>query len=824
VPLAPPSRIDSQPEDKAITLDDALRSALDGDALLFVGAGLSFLSRGPSDRRIPDVDALIDLLLEQSPGTGSKHKLDRVAGSVARSKGTDFVYDIVRNNFIVEKVDPRLVTLYDMPWKRIYTTNYDNAPEVARLGKRPVSSVTLDNQQRDATLGSIIHLNGFVKNVSPNNIGSGLLLSDASYAASRLVDTGWLSFFEHDIRTSRAVIFAGYSLYDLDIEKVLLSAEGIRRKAFFFISPDADDIEISTLERYGVVVPGGIDTLVGRITTAKADYKPPQFVTGLTCLREINTTETEARPRTAARKVEDQLVYGVLAEQEVLTDEAAFDHQTYLVLREQDRAVREAFRLGPWRDALFTGEIASGKSASTLNITKYLRDSGYRVYYALKGSSLQSDLRRLSSLDEKIAVIFDGYSPFREEIAEYASRRPLNHRIILTERSGIHELISGFIEKTPHLGPVYEAALDKIAHQDIAGFEALTNFGGFWGDRAGSGVSARQGYISNQLDSSLYRLLLEIIKSQKVQNNIRELIEPISKDREAAIIFCSAMIVNALRFDFTLSEWQYWFDRNSVRRMATSYAEQVRHFMSIGSNHIYVRSGLLSLHVLHEFLDDELVRDCLVELYERAESSSDSTGKWKSLMIELMKFNAIESMFSGPTAREYVFSYYENIRTVGATRNNPDYWLQLGIASTVLDDLPRGEVCFKNAYSREKAKISPNLTKIDNYAARFEMKKAFAEADPTKAFEQFIAASIKLEKQIFLDNNRHYPFKTGRQFSEIAAKHFENWNEAQKDKFKTTVINIRNKAIEWKRSKNQHSVDVEILIKETGEILKKLNQ
>lgn len=53
----------------AITLDDALRSALDGDAILFVGAGLSFLARGPGGKRIPDVDALIDLLLEQSSGT-----------------------------------------------------------------------------------------------------------------------------------------------------------------------------------------------------------------------------------------------------------------------------------------------------------------------------------------------------------------------------------------------------------------------------------------------------------------------------------------------------------------------------------------------------------------------------------------------------------------------------------------------------------------------------------------------------------------------------------------------------------------------------------
>lgn len=705
-----------------------------------------------------------------------------------------------------------------MPWKRIYTTNYDNAPEVSRAGRRAISSVTLDDAQNSAINGSIVHLNGFVKRVSVSNINNDLVLTDSSYAASRLVDTGWLSFFEHDIRNSRAIIFAGYSLYDLEIDQVLLNEDGIKRKAFFFIGPDADPIEVSTLERYGTVVPGGIDVLVELIGKVTIGYKPPQFATGLTLLREIKAIGGKSRG-TAASRVTNQLVYGELAEQEILAQEYAFDSQQYLVTREQDLAAREALRVGPWRDILFTGEIGSGKSSSTLGLAQRLISDGYRVYYAEKGSSLTADLRKIAAISEKTVVIFDGYSPYRAEISDYVSRRPQNHRVILTERSGIHEFIGGFIDNTPHLGPVFEVALEKVSHKDVPGFEALTNFGGFWEDRAGASIGSRQNYISNNLDGSLYRLLLEIIRSKKVQEKIRNLIDPIAKDREASRIFCSAMIVNALRFDFTISEWQYWFDRNAVRRMATAYAEQVRHFMSIDASHIYVRSGLLSLHVLHGFLDDELVRDCLVELYQHAESSSDARGKWRALMIELTKFSSIEPMFAGATKREFIFDYYEKIRVFGNTVNNPDYWLQLGIASTVLDDLDRGVICFKNAYARERAKTSPNLTKIDNYAARFEMKRATAESDSSAAFEQFIAANEKLGRQIFLDINRHYPFKSGRYFSEVAAKHYDNWNEKQQERFKDAAKKIRDKAIEWKQSKKQHSADVEILIKETGELL-----
>lgn len=772
---------------------------------------------------MPDGALLVDLLLEQPPGTGSKHALDRVAGSVLRKKGTEFVYDIIKNNFIVHCVDPKLTTLYTLPWKRIYTTNYDDAAEFSRTRKLPISSVTIDEPQEKAKIGSVIHLNGFVKRISPSNVESGLLLTDTSYAASRLVDTGWLSFFERDISTSRAVIFAGYSLSDLEIDKALLSSDSLYRRAYFFISPDADEIEISTLERYGKVIHGGIDTLVESIDKVKIDYEVPNFVGGFTCLRELSPPRDFDVNSSAAKNIVLQLVFGKLPEKEVLGNFKAFDDQTYLVVRKQDKEAQDAIKKGPWRDILFVGEIASGKSSSTLNLALFLIEEGYRVYFAQKGSSLADDLRRLCNYDDKMAVIFDGYSPYREEIREYAARRPVTHRIIMTERSAIHDFIGEFIENAPHLGPVREIVLDKIADIDAPAFEALTNFGGFWEHRSGAGIETRQRFIIEELEGSLYRLLIEIIKSEKVQAQLVELLKPLSHDISAAKVFCSALIINALGFNFTISEWQYLFDRQLVRRMLTNYAEQVRHFILSDTDQIYVRNGMLSTHILHAFNDNELVRSCLVDLYSRAELYSKEQVMWRPIRIELTKFSSIEPMFNDSGKATNIFSYYDAIRVFGRTKDNPDYWLQLGIASTVLDDLPRGRLCFENAYARERAQRVPNLVKIDNYFSRFQMRQAVVETDADAAFRMFIHANERLEKQIFLDINRHYPFKTGRYFSDIAARHYESWNDVQKQKFKDAAIKIRQKALDWKNAKREHSVDVEILIKEVSSLLKKID-
>jgi hypothetical protein len=118
-------------------------------------------------------------------------------------------------------------------------------------------------------------------------------------------------------------------------------------------------------------------------------------VAAFTSLREI----TRARPeedshRTAVKRIEDQLIYGVLPEKQILQRESVFEDYLYLVERRQDKDARATIEQGPWRDLVFVGEIASGKSASTLNLAIYLLDRGYRVFYAIQGSSLQTDLTR----------------------------------------------------------------------------------------------------------------------------------------------------------------------------------------------------------------------------------------------------------------------------------------------------------------------------------------------------------------------------------------------------------------------------------------------
>ncbi|UAK23736.1 SIR2 family protein [Sphingomonas nostoxanthinifaciens] len=802
-------------------LHDAVRIAFDGDAVLFAGAGLSFLSKTADDTELPAGNALKDILLDQPLGTGSPHPLDRVAGHAVRTRGVDWVFETLKASLTVSKVDDRLSRLYNLPWRRIYTTNYDNAAELCRKGNYPESSLTIDDEVSRSKPGSVVHLNGSIASVGPEDLQAGLALTDLSYATSRLTSSDWFRLFLRDLKTARAIIFAGYSLYDLDIARALIEDETLARKVLFFVSPGADTIELGTMSQYGHVIDGGVFTLTKAIAEVFDNYEPRTTARAFVALEEVKVAEAENRD-TNAQKLYQQMVYGRLQQTEYLQEDSVFGMQPYLVTRQQDRDAVSAIQRGPWRDVLFLGEIASGKTASCLVLAKYLIATGYRVYYARRSASLIDELGTLARSGERAAVIFEDYASLTAEVREFVSLRKQEQRVVLTARSVSHELISDFLEKTAHLGPVYEIILDRIDQSDADQFEALVNFGGFWGDKAGANPAARKRIITDVLQGSLYKLLLEVIESEKVQADVSALLAPLRPDRRALKLFMSSFIVNVLGLEFSINDWQTVFEAQWVRRIMRTYSEQVKNFLNVRGDTIFPRAGVLSAHILKTFSEDELVRECLVDLYERAIKGESTDEDFKSLRFKLTRYGSIEPLFGGAGKSANISRYYDEIRVFGGTENNPDYWLQVGIAATIHGDLPKAGKAFQNAYSRERAKKRPNTKKIDNYYSRYEMHVAIAESDPTEAFKTFTRASEQLKKQMFMETDRHYPYKTGRHYTDVAAKHFSRWTDEQKLSFIKNTDEIRDRAYEWNKKRNEFSVDVEVLIRETTILLDRL--
>jgi tetratricopeptide (TPR) repeat protein len=237
---------------------------------------------------------------------------------------------------------------------------------------------------------------------------------------------------------------------------------------------------------------------------------------------------------------------------------------------------------------------------------------------------------------------------------------------------------------------------------------------------------------------------------------------------------------------------------------------------------VFPRSGLLSSSILSRIPDRRIIVDAALKLFEVAVRFKQPYDHYDDVHIRLMQFNRLQPIMMGQNEQELIFSFYEQIRPIANTHKNADYWLQLGIASTAFDDLDTAGEAFENAYAREEKKSKPNYKRIDNYYNRYLLKYAAALDDSQDAYDLFMRATTGLTKQMYLEDNRHYPFKSGRTYGQIAQKHFANWRQDQQQRFIAETEAIRAKAVEYEREHRGRSMDVEVLIHETGELLTKL--
>ena len=808
----------SDPDDARC--DEALRHALDGTAILFVGSGIGFLSKTEEGLKLPNGKGLADVLHNEVDIEPGRHSLQRISQHAFKKLGPDYLLGILRSRLKVATVDDRIKAIYNAPWQRIYTTNYDDGIELARRGTSLVSSFTLNDNPTSAPPGAIVHLNGFIDSIKPVSFEQDVVLTDASYSISDFQNSPWARQFLIDVRTSRSIIFLGYSMSDLDIARLLLADPSIRDHTLIYVSPDTDEIDIDTLTSYGIVRTGGFDEFDRRFKEISNSYVPIKNAV-FSELRQVSIQDVK-NDTSPAEIVFRQLVYGRVAEKEFLLSDQPVEGISYIGARSQLSNAIDLVMKGSGRDIFIHGEIASGKSCSCLIAAKHFLLQDHEVYFASHGPNLSVDLERLALREAPVCVIFDGYGSYIDDIKAYAARRRPTHKMILTERTVSHDLIAGVIERAPGFGPAVECYLGRIEDADLSNFASLINFAGLWGDRSGLSQAGKVSALRNSLNGSLYLALIEVINSEKVQNDIKRLLTPLTYDKKALLVFISAFIVNALGFRFEINDWQNFYKIESIRRITRNYEEQFSNFIVVKGDELTPRSGLLSSHILRSFASDSDIVECLYLLFKAAAEGEIYDQNLLDLRIELMRYGAIERMLSDNDKHTKIISYYNKIRSVRSTVDNADYWLQLGIACTSHNDLDGAQIAFSNAYEREKKKKNPLLKRIDNYYSRFEMKKAVAEVDSTKAFAIFSEANTRLSKQMFEDNNRHYPFKTSREFVAVAARHFDKWNKDQQSLFLDMMRDVRRRAIAYKEEKGDISPDVAFLIKETAALLGRL--
>ena len=495
-------------------LTEAIKHAIDGNAVLFVGSGFSSSARNLENEPLKTGGKLAKFLGKKC-GLSGNNPLGDVADLYIDKLGPTSLVNLLKREFQVEQLGTEHPVFGKIPWKRTYTTNYDNVIELAYgANQRKIVPITLEEDIRrvgEAT-AQCVHINGFIERLTEETLLNSFKLTDTSYSSGAFGDSAWVGQFRLDISAANAILFVGYSVFDLDIKRILFECSEISRKTIFVVGTKPPELLQSKLRKFGDVVERDTASLAKEITDILATYTPREHttVTG----RYVVPIEAPTRsgdPRD--RDVLDLFLWGKLNRSHVWGGLSGSSIVPYVCSREAVSKCLQMLEDGQ-RDIIVRSDLGNGKSIFLECLGAMAALSGYTVYHlSERGTDSCSEVEAAAHCEEKTLLLVDSYSSKRAEIEVLGRHRSAQLHIVFAARTLKHDVCFEWLYALLNLDGAPEIDLDCLSDNDVQWFCSALDTYGLWGKRASWPEQRKNTYVQRECDARVSSVLLDILNS-----------------------------------------------------------------------------------------------------------------------------------------------------------------------------------------------------------------------------------------------------------------------------------------------------------------------
>lgn len=744
-------------------LNRALEYALDGDAVLFVGAGFSLGAVNIRGTTIKTGGAFAKHLAALA-GLPADFPLDEAADEFERSRGKDALIEELKGEFTIRETSADQQSVVGAPWRRIYTTNYDSVLQHALgIEGKSAHTVTPSNDIRSIPKEGLvcIHLNGFIDRVTRSTIGSEIKLTDTSYLSASIAQSSWAVLFRQDLASASAVFFVGYSLYDLDIRRILFEDPQLREKSFFFLGPNPDEATSRRAARFGKALHQGTTELATLLNQKRGTYSPRVKNTPIFhCFRPY--VARTGRTNVADTNLYELFMYGVVREELV---RASIDRNA-LYFRDRNPANQIVSAVARGSSvAVVHSRLGNGKSL-VLEATKYrLTKAGYRVFAgSTRTERMTEELREILALPDKVAVVIDNYPDWLEAVETFGMYRSDRSVLILAARTAAHDVLVDRMEDLV-ASDVIEFSVDHLSNADVSWVQEIFDTYGLWGERAAWSRKQKEAYLTDVCRSEFHAILLGLLDSPDILKRLEGIIHPISArgDYYEAII---TMLVLSLVGHVPTLDMVADLTGPVVLETGFRRNDAIKQLVDFQRGSIRLRSSVAAQFILKRITDPYITVGVMVNIARAADKAARANPVYRDLFRTLMRFSTIQEVLPNDPSGAALFTYYESIKTLEGARRNPLFWLQYGIAALSLDELERAERYLDSAYAFADQWLNYNTFQIDNHYARLLLLRASRGGTTKERMEAFRKARRIVNEQI-KNERRHYPYRVAKLYRDF---------------------------------------------------------
>ncbi|WP_343561747.1 SIR2 family protein [Kiloniella sp. b19] len=771
------------------------------NSILFLGAGFSVDAFNIKNEKLPTGKQLKQNFLEILDVEDNNYDLKILADEINEREDVD-LYQIIYETFTVKSYSEDQALILKLPWRRIYTTNYDDVVECFRVKSdiKLNSFCHTDAKPRKIPKGSVVHLHGIVRNLSADNVLDQLVLNEASYIRQTFDASSWNDEFVRDLKFSEKCFVVGYSLSDYHITGKILSKIPSGKSKIFVVTKNlSDEMLKKRMQNFGTL----LDIGVSGFADFCKNIKEPEKSNDLNMLKSFDYMDPfldkKSLAQPTANEVLNLMAYGSFNYQRCLSSLSNYD-PSYVVPRYS--TINEIIDYIKDNNCfLLHSRIGNGKTIFTNILSYKLSEMGFKCVKRKFSSPLvPSDLDILKQ-HKDLVVFIDDYDAAVEIIGEL-SNEIVDSKFIITVRTSVQELrLHEALKLFPK--PLKRVDLNYLNQDDKEDFKRILDF---------SGLNTRniEGIIEKGRD--FREIVLDLYKNEAIREKIDQALKPLFHDREFKKVFVISHLLKSTGVDAD-SGFLNNVSRVDAYEKLICYPEVSNDIFILSDNSVRVRSSIFSEYIIKEYFDPNDIVDGVSSIIVEAVKRK-SERRYQSILSSVMKFSFIKKCLSRyGDSKSYITSIFEDLRRDIEVNQEPLFWLQYSIFQLDYNDFELADSFLQTAYDRAKENKGFRTFQLDTYALKLILlieseKKEFLSADK---FEEICERIEQVRMMITDENHRSFAIKVFHDF-ELFVKNKKEYIGNSEKAALTFYLNLVVKDMETLTQEQKLATDVTSVI------------
>lgn len=787
-------------------LNTAIKEAYDKNAVLFLGSGFStggvnmlglYMKTGKELSHAICKDLNIEMSDDLSISA------DRYINDDSCKKGVNKFIEFLKKECICKEASPEQEIIASLNWRRIYTTNYDNTMEVCskklKINRKPITITNRRYKVSQNLEQAIIHINGFIETVTSDTFFDEFKITDDSYTRDGFLESSWRNLFENDLQNAKAIIFIGYSLqYDQDIVKCI-SQLSVKDKCLFIdINKISSDITYK-MKKYGKLETIGVEGFAKAIKYIGKTYTPNGRIIKLRGIEKILESKYVCTEEFSSADVFNLLSKGILKYKFI-------SRKNYCIHR--NKAIIEIKKkISQVKLLILQSYLGNGKTTFLECLANDLIPD-YQVYFLKKAETFEDDINLIQGSmgkESKSVLLIDDGDKYRNILRRLGKDFPENMTLIITCRTTInmHFYYNMIEDYGFSANDIYTYDLDKLNNGDVSELISVLNHSHLWGKFDRLSNSQKRKKIEEDYHNELSQIFYLLLDSSIIKNEIEKVIFSLrSKIRLREFILAQA-INSVCQLKFSYSDICKFVNVTHNELINFNKDDVVKEILAFKDAEFLIRSPIYLQYLISKLNIKKEIVDILSQLFKKCSYNDYDLKRYENQRRTMISRADILSVVSvkgelSKNDENYLFDYYDGIKDLSTTKNNPFFWLQFAITTLNIENYNLAEVYFQTAYANAKQTVNFTTYQIDTHYARLLLMREIRTNRNNKgsALDVFYKAH-----ELLYDNSRmgklDYSLRQTGIYNEYFVTYQNLMTEEEKDYFIRTAAQFIDRFIDY---------------------------